>query len=324
MICIRRLLVCCNILLFSIFAHAEIPVIYTDWSFFNDNEKLYPTLEDACTALVEESDTFYEIASNSYISTFLEKIVPEEVENCHLRRCLLGEGWGGREGKCYVEKHRFVPNKWFCPPHSDISHDICICHRGYRESENTCVQDECGNDERRVNGICTKVPDESTLPTPSMCGPGETSTPHPVYLPTASGPMPVAAHINGRLYAIHSDHLNTPRRLTDQQGRVVWQWLITGFGEVQPDAAEVPADDSEGVTFDLRYPGQQWDEESALAYNLHRYYDPDMGRYIQADPIGLDGGWNRFLYGEGNPISYIDTDGFQARPPMGTAVRPPL
>ena len=50
------------------------------------------------------------------------------------------------------------------------------------------------------------------------------------------------------------------------------------------------------VTFDLRYPGQQWDEESGLAFNINRYYDKTSGRYIQADPIGLDWGWNRFGY----------------------------
>ena len=44
------------------------------------------------------------------------------------------------------------------------------------------------------------------------------------------------------------------------------------------------------------HPGQQWDEESGLAFNINRYYDKTSGRYIQADPIGLDGGWNRFGY----------------------------
>ncbi|WCM92977.1 hypothetical protein M5C99_22020 [Acidovorax sp. NCPPB 2350] len=47
-------------------------------------------------------------------------------------------------------------------------------------------------------------------------------------------PMPVAAQINGRLYAIDADHLSAPRRLTNAQGQVVWQWLITGFGEANP------------------------------------------------------------------------------------------
>ncbi|KAB2900813.1 MAG: RHS repeat protein, partial [Burkholderiaceae bacterium] len=128
-----------------------------------------------------------------------------------------------------------------------------------------------------------------------------------IYLPTASGPLPVAAQINGRLYAIDADHLNTPRRLTDRQGQVAWQWLITGFGETPPTTgAEGYAQPgatglqsyAEPVPFELRYPGQQWDAETNLAYNLHRYYDAQTGRYIQADPIGLEGGWNRFGYVE--------------------------
>lgn len=152
---------------------------------------------------------------------------------------------------------------------------------------------------------------------------GELDSTEVIYLPTASGPMPIAAQINGRLYAIDSDHLNTPRRLTNQQGQVAWQWLITGFGETaptqgaqgyaQPDISSVKSY-AEAVSFDLRYPGQQWDEETGLSYNLHRYYDAATGRYTQADPIGLDGGWNRYSYVEGNPLSFTDPDGLQRMP----------
>ncbi|WP_139225819.1 RHS repeat-associated core domain-containing protein, partial [Paracidovorax konjaci] len=63
------------------------------------------------------------------------------------------------------------------------------------------------------------------------------------------------------------------------------------------------------VRFDLRYPGQVWDEETGLNYNLHRYYDPATGRYMQADPIGLAGGWNRFWYVGGNPLAFTDPRG---------------
>ncbi|GKS85425.1 hypothetical protein AVMA1855_14755 [Acidovorax sp. SUPP1855] len=148
---------------------------------------------------------------------------------------------------------------------------------------------------------------------------GEMDSTEVIYLPTASGPMPVAAQINGRLYAIDADHLNTPRRLTNTQGQVVWQWLITGFGEANPttgatgyaQSGQGATSYSEAVKFDLRYPGQVWDEETGLAYNLNRYYDREGGRYIQADPIGLDGGWNRFLYVGGNPASYSDPQGLQ-------------
>jgi RHS repeat-associated protein len=66
------------------------------------------------------------------------------------------------------------------------------------------------------------------------------------------------------------------------------------------------------VNFTLRYPGQVFDEETGLSYNLHRYYDAATGRYIQADPIGLAGGWNRFGYVGGDPLNAIDPDGLNA------------
>ncbi|SFE05187.1 RHS repeat-associated core domain-containing protein [Paracidovorax konjaci] len=66
------------------------------------------------------------------------------------------------------------------------------------------------------------------------------------------------------------------------------------------------------MRFDLRYPGQVWDEETGLNYNLHRYYDPATGRYLQADPIGLAGGWNRFLYVDASPLMFADPMGLRS------------
>jgi RHS repeat-associated protein len=63
------------------------------------------------------------------------------------------------------------------------------------------------------------------------------------------------------------------------------------------------------VKFNLRHPGQYADEESGLFYNYFRSYDARTGRYSQPDPIGLGGGWNRFGYVDGNPLSYVDSDG---------------
>lgn len=59
----------------------------------------------------------------------------------------------------------------------------------------------------------------------------------------------------------------------------------------------------------LTFPGQYFDIETGLHYNWHRYYDPQTGRYITADPIGLAGGLNLFLYAGGNPVNAVDPMG---------------
>jgi RHS repeat-associated protein len=141
-----------------------------------------------------------------------------------------------------------------------------------------------------------------------------------IYLPTANGPMPIAAVINGTTYAVHSDHLNTPRKLTNADGQAVWQWGYSAFGEDRPtlaksrfantDTTPNPGTTSiSEVKFNLRYPGQYADEESGLFYNYFRSYDARTGRYSQPDPIGLDGGWNRLGYVDEDPLGDSDALG---------------
>ncbi|WP_198083435.1 RHS repeat domain-containing protein [Variovorax sp. E3] len=133
-----------------------------------------------------------------------------------------------------------------------------------------------------------------------------------IYLPTANGPMPIVAVVNGSRYAVHSDHLNTPRRLTNVDGQAVWQWGYSAFGEDQPTLAKnrfanPETTPSAGTTtmpevkFNLRYPGQYADEESGLFYNYFRSYDSRTGRYSQPDRSGwmvggiASGMWTRIL-----------------------------
>jgi RHS repeat-associated protein len=141
-----------------------------------------------------------------------------------------------------------------------------------------------------------------------------------IYLPTASGPMPVAAIYGTKHYAVQSDHLNTPRRLIQSDGQVAWQWSYSAFGDEQPTIAKnrfanTNLNQSFGTTtvaavmFNLRYPGQYFDQESGLHYNWHRSLDSKTGRYTQTDPIDLRGGWNRFSYVGQNPLSLSDPSG---------------
>ena len=46
-----------------------------------------------------------------------------------------------------------------------------------------------------------------------------------------------------------------------------------------------------------------------IVYNYYRYYDPQLGRYITSDPIGLVGGLNTYLYANANPVIYTDPNG---------------
>ena len=135
-----------------------------------------------------------------------------------------------------------------------------------------------------------------------------------LYLPTASRPMPIALIVNSDTnYAVVSDHLNTPRRMTGTDGALVWQWGYSAFGEEQPTVAtrkfgKVAAMDGD-LEMNLRYPGQYFDKESNLHYNGFRTYNPVTGRYTQGDPIGLAGGWNRFGYVDASPLNLTDPRG---------------
>jgi RHS repeat-associated protein len=56
-------------------------------------------------------------------------------------------------------------------------------------------------------------------------------------------------------------------------------------------------------------PGQYFDAETGNHYNYFRNYDPSIGRYIESDPIGLDGGLNTYLYVNASPLTLVDPTG---------------
>ena len=111
----------------------------------------------------------------------------------------------------------------------------------------------------------------------------------------------------GLLY-VYADHLNTPRTVTTQSNRVLWSWVSDPFG----NGAPITSNDDAGnpYQYNLRFPGQYYDAETGLHYNMARYYNPAIGRYTQSDPIGLKGGINTYTYVRNNPIKFIDNWGF--------------
>ena len=117
------------------------------------------------------------------------------------------------------------------------------------------------------------------------------------------GAAPVAVLQGPDQYYVHTDQLGTPRVITDGN-TIIWRWQSDPFGSTV--AQEDPDGDGTEFTYNPRFPGQYFDQETGLHYNYFRTYDPKTGRYITSDPIGLGGGLNTYTYANGNPINFID------------------
>lgn len=108
-------------------------------------------------------------------------------------------------------------------------------------------------------------------------------------------------------YYVHTDQLNAPRVITQPStNTVAWRWDTDPFGTAAPN--QNPASLGTFV-YNLRFPGQYYQAETGVNYNYFRDYDPQTGRYIESDPIGLNGGINTYLYVHARPVSRTDKRG---------------
>ncbi len=126
------------------------------------------------------------------------------------------------------------------------------------------------------------------------------------------GDIPVATlRPNGTaisIYYVHADQLGAPRLVTrPTDNAIMWRWDTDPFGTGTPNSNP----QSQGTfVYNLRFPGQYYQAETGLNYNYFRDYDPNAGRYIESDPIGLDGGgYSTYAYVGGNPIALADPTG---------------
>ena len=107
-------------------------------------------------------------------------------------------------------------------------------------------------------------------------------------------------------YHYQLDHLGTPQELTTPDGEIVWSAHYRAYGEISRL-------DIGKIDNPLRFQGQYFDQESGLHYNRHRYYNPDIGRYLTPDPVKLAGGINGYQYVP-NPTGWIDPLGLNTCP----------
>jgi RHS repeat-associated protein len=99
-----------------------------------------------------------------------------------------------------------------------------------------------------------------------------------------------------------SDHLGSTTALTDATGTVVETLSYDSFGNSAGSARTR-----------YTYTGREQDPDTGLLYYRARFYDPELGRFISEDPIGLKGGINLFAYVGNNPAAFTDPTGFCAQ-----------
>ncbi|MEU3659030.1 putative T7SS-secreted protein [Streptomyces sp. NPDC032940] len=112
--------------------------------------------------------------------------------------------------------------------------------------------------------------------------------------------------VDRRFFAIATDLIGSPTELIDESGEIVWRTRSTLWGTTawaRSSTAYTP----------LRFPGQYYDPETGLHYNLFRHYDPETGRYTAPDPLGIDPA--------PNPVTYVDNP-YSAGDPLGLSPYP--
>jgi len=119
--------------------------------------------------------------------------------------------------------------------------------------------------------------------------------------------MPVAlTDISGSTYTwgyIHTGQIDEPLAVTNAAQTLAWNGYVDATGNGSTFTTPT-------TKLDMRLPGQSFQlEPGSLSQNRYRDYDPSLGRYIEADPLGIDAGQNVYSYAAGNPLNLRDPRG---------------
>ena len=133
-----------------------------------------------------------------------------------------------------------------------------------------------------------------------------------LYVYADAGSYEPLARLDGKpgceeFFYFHTNLAGLPEQLTDAEGVTVWHSEYQTWGKSREEWRSAQQTREQN----LRFQGQYLDRETGLHYNTFRFFDPEVGRFTQADPIGLAGGLNLYAYGK-NPLTWIDPQGLDA------------
>lgn len=114
-----------------------------------------------------------------------------------------------------------------------------------------------------------------------------------------------------------SDHLGSASLELDDTGRMISYEEYHPYGTTSLYHTN---DAIQAAWKRYRYIGLERDEESGLDYHNARYYLPWLGRWLNADPAGTDGGLNLYAYAANNPVAFVDDSGNEPRPVTGITI----
>ena len=101
----------------------------------------------------------------------------------------------------------------------------------------------------------------------------------------------------------HADGLGSVTSLSNAAGALAQTYTFDSFGNLTASSGS--------LTNPFRYTGREWDTETNLQFSRHRYYDPNVGRFLSEDPLGFESGPSFYVYVSNDPATFFDPSGLQ-------------